>query len=126
VSRSPIIQHLSQFLVGYPGVLDGIGRVGVAELPLNRRDIVGFLDEVPAHGVTDVTGRMTLDAGQAAHFVEHRIDHPGVETTIAVGGGGCGKKQRRRFPFFKISGSFFSLSKFLNRKPSPLINRSGN
>jgi len=30
--RSPIIQRLSHFLVGDPGVLDGVGRIGVAEL----------------------------------------------------------------------------------------------
>ena len=82
-------------MVGDPGVLDGIGRVGVAELSLNRRDIAGFLDEVPAHGVAGVMGRMALDAGQAACLVEHRIDHPGVETTVAVGVGGRRKKQRR-------------------------------
>jgi hypothetical protein len=33
-------------LVGDPGVLDGIGRVGVAEMSLNRRDIASFLYEV--------------------------------------------------------------------------------
>ena len=77
------------------GVLDGIGRVGVAELPLNRGDIAGFLDEVPAHGVAGVMGRMALDTGQAADLVEHRVDHPGVETTVAVGVGGCRYKQRR-------------------------------
>ena len=61
----------------------------MAELPLNRRDIAGFLYEVPPHGVVPgVMGRVTLDAGQAAHFLEHRIDHPGVETTVAVGVGG--------------------------------------
>ena len=32
-------------------------------------------------------GRVTLDAGQAAYLVEHRIDHPGVESTVAVGVG---------------------------------------
>jgi len=86
-------------LVGDPGVLDGIGRIGVTELSLNRHDIAGFLDEMPA-------GRrgacVALDAGQAAYLVEHRIDHPGVETTVAVGVGGRRKKQRRRAPFFKI------------------------
>ncbi len=30
LSKSPIIQRLSQLLVGDPGVLDGIGRLGVA------------------------------------------------------------------------------------------------
>jgi len=88
-------------LVGDPGVLDGIGRVGVAELSLNRRDIAGFLDGVPAHGMADVMGRVTLDAGQAAYLVEHRIDHPGVETAVAVGVGDRRKKQRRRFSFLK-------------------------
>ncbi len=77
----PIIQRLSQLLVGDPGVLDGVGRVGVAELSLNRRDIAGFLDEVPAHGV----GGVALDAGQGAHFFEHRVDHSGVESTVAGG-----------------------------------------
>ena len=57
----------------------------MTELSLNRRDIAGFLDEVPAHGVAGVMGGATLDAGQAADRVEHRIDHPGVETTVAVG-----------------------------------------
>ena len=52
----PIIQSLSQFLVGDTGVLDRIGLVGVAQLPLNRCDIAGFLNEVPAHGVAGVMG----------------------------------------------------------------------
>jgi hypothetical protein len=38
---------------------------------------------------------MALDAGQAAHLVEQRIDHPGIEMTVAVGVGGRRKKQRR-------------------------------
>ncbi len=42
LSRLPIIQRLSQFPGGDPGVLDGIGCVCVAELSLNRRDIAGF------------------------------------------------------------------------------------
>jgi hypothetical protein len=74
-------------LVGDPDVLNGIGRVGVTELSLNRCDIPGFPDEVPAHGMAGVMGRVTFDAGQAAYFVEHRVDHPGVETTVAVGVG---------------------------------------
>jgi len=44
-------------------------------------------------------GRVILDTGQTAHFIEHRIDHPGVETDVGVGG--RRKKQRRRFPFLK-------------------------
>ncbi len=67
----------------------------MAELSLNRCDIAGFLDKVPAHGVAGVMGRVTFDAGQTAYLVEHRIDHPGVETTVAVGVGGRRKKQRR-------------------------------
>jgi len=74
-------------LVGDPGVLNGIGRVGVTELSLNRCNIPSFPDEVPAHGMAGVMGRVTFDAGQAAYFVEHRVDHPGVETTVAVGVG---------------------------------------
>jgi hypothetical protein len=74
-------------LVGDPDVLNGIGRVGVTELSLNRCDIPSFPDEVPAHGMAGVMGRVTFDAGQAAYFVEHRVDHPGVETTVAVGVG---------------------------------------
>lgn len=107
MKRSLIIQRLSQFLVGDPGVLDGIGRVGVAELSLNRCDVAGLLDEVPAHGVAGVMGRVALDAGKAAYLVEHGIDHPRVEPAVAVGVGGCGKKQRRRLPFFIFGGSFF-------------------
>jgi len=57
------------------------------ELSLNRCDIAGFLYEVPAHGMAGVMGGVTLDAGQAAYFLEHRIDHPGLETTVAVGVG---------------------------------------
>jgi hypothetical protein len=45
---------------------------------MNRRDIAGFLDEVPYNCVAGVMGHVTLDAGQAAYFVEHRIDHPGI------------------------------------------------
>jgi len=43
-------------LVGDSGVLDGVGRVGVTELSLNRLDTAGVLDEVPSHGVADVMG----------------------------------------------------------------------
>ncbi len=39
--------------------------VGVTELPLNRRDIAGFLNEVAG-----VMERVTLDAGQTAYLVE--------------------------------------------------------
>ena len=41
MSSSPIIQRLSQFLVNDPGLLDGIGRVGVTELTLYCDDIAG-------------------------------------------------------------------------------------
>ena len=44
----------------------------MAELSLNCGDIAGFLNEVPAHGVAGVMGRVALDAGQAAYLVEHR------------------------------------------------------
>ena len=46
----------------------------MAELPLNRCDIAGFHYEVPPHGMPGVMGRVTLDAGKAAHFVEHCIE----------------------------------------------------
>jgi hypothetical protein len=59
----------------------------VAELALYCSDVSGFFYEVPAHGVASVMGGVTLDAGQAAHSVEHRVDHPGVETAVAVGVG---------------------------------------
>ncbi len=49
----------------------------MTKLPLNRGDIAGFLDELPAHGVAGVMRRVALDTGQAADLVEHRIDHPG-------------------------------------------------
>ena len=53
---SCLFQH-RKFFVGDPGVLDGIGRVGVAEPSLNLGDITGFIDEVPAHGVAGVMWR---------------------------------------------------------------------
>ena len=56
----------------------------MTELYLNHCNITGFLNEVPAYGMAGVMGRVTFDAGQAAYFVEHRVDHPGVETTVAV------------------------------------------
>ena len=56
----------------------------MAELPLNSCDIAGFLNEVPAHGMAGVMGRVTLDAGQNADLFEHRMDHAGVETTVAL------------------------------------------
>jgi len=61
----------------------------VAELSLNLRDVTGFLDEVPAHGMAGVMGRVNLNEGQTAHFAEHRIDYPGVETTFSLGVGDC-------------------------------------
>lgn len=106
-SESPIIQRVNQLLVGDPGVLDGIGRIGVTELSLNCCDIAGFLYEVPAHGTAGVMRRVTFDVGQAAYLVEHRVDHSGIQPAAAVGVGGRRKKQRRWFPFLKIDGSFF-------------------
>jgi hypothetical protein len=58
---------------------------------------------VPSHGVAGVMGRVTLDAGQAAHLVEHCIDHPGVETTVAVGVG-CRRKKQRRYRTYRLWG----------------------
>jgi len=43
---------------------------------MNCRDIACFLYEVPTHGVAGVMGRVTLDAGQAADLVEHRMEKP--------------------------------------------------
>ena len=55
LSRSPLIQCFSYLLVDHSGVLDGIGRVGVSELPLNRGDIAGFLyDEGIREQVEDI------------------------------------------------------------------------
>jgi hypothetical protein len=56
----------------------------VAELSLNCDDIAGSLYQVPPHGVAGVMWSMALDAGQAAYLLPHRIDHPEVETTVAV------------------------------------------
>ena len=56
----------------------------MAELSLNRYDIFSFLDEVSAHGMPGIMERVTLEASQVAHFTEDRIDHPEVETTVAV------------------------------------------
>lgn len=75
-------------MVGVPGVLSRPSRVGVTKLSLDRSDIAGFLNNASAHGVVGVMGRVTLDAGQPAQFVEHGIDHPEVETTFSVGVGG--------------------------------------
>jgi len=52
---------------------------------MNCRDIACFLYEVPTHGVAGVMGRVAFDTGQAVDLVEHRIDHPRVEPTVAVG-----------------------------------------
>jgi len=54
---------------------------------LNRGDISGFLNEVPTHGVAGVIRHVALNVGQAAYIVPYRIDHSGVETTVAVGVG---------------------------------------
>ena len=59
----------------------------MTELSLNRCNIAGFLNEVSAHGVAGVMRGMALDTGQVARLIEHRIDHPCVETTVAVGVG---------------------------------------
>ena len=67
------MQSISQLLVSDSGVLNRVDRVGVTELSLNRRDIAGFLDEVPAHGVAGGMGRVVLDAGQTADLIEHRV-----------------------------------------------------
>ena len=57
----------------------------MTELSLNCSDAAGFIDKMPAYGVGRVMGRMALDAGQVAYLVEYRIDHSGVETTVAMG-----------------------------------------
>jgi hypothetical protein len=74
-------------LVGDPGVLNRVGCAGVAELPLNCCDIAGYIYKVSAQGVFSVMGRVALDAGRVAYFVEHRIYHPGIQPTVAVGVG---------------------------------------
>ncbi len=56
----------------------------MAELPLNGCDISGFLNEVSAHGMAGVMGRVTLDAGQAAHLIENRVGHPGIKSAVTV------------------------------------------
>ena len=68
-SRSPIIQRVSQLMVGDLGVLDGISRDGVTELSLNHRDIASVVNEVPAHGMAGVMGCVALDAVLAAFLV---------------------------------------------------------
>jgi hypothetical protein len=50
---------------------------------------------VLAHGVAGVIGRVTLDPGKAACLAKHRIDHLGIEPTVALNVGiskliGCG------------------------------------
>ena len=70
----PIIHSLCQLLVGDPGVLNRLGCVGVAELPLNRCDIAGFLYVVPAHGMVGAMRSVSPYPGQTAHFVEHCIE----------------------------------------------------
>jgi hypothetical protein len=45
----------------------------VTQLPLNRRDIAGVLDEVPSHGVVGVMGSMALDAGQAVYLLLNTV-----------------------------------------------------
>jgi len=52
----PIIQCLSQLLVGDPGILHRIRRIGVPELPLHGGNVAGLIDKVPAHGVPGVMG----------------------------------------------------------------------
>ena len=49
----------------------------MTELSLNRCDIAGLLDKVPALGVAGFVGSMALDAGKAAHFVDHCVDLSG-------------------------------------------------
>jgi len=72
-------------LVGDPGVLNRIGRVGVAELSLDSGDISGFLDEVPTHGMAGVMGGVASYSGQITNFIPHRIDDPGIQPTVAMG-----------------------------------------
>jgi hypothetical protein len=86
-SRSPIIQCVIQPLVGDPGVLDGIGRVGLAELSLIRRDVAGFLNQMSAHGVADVMSRVPPYPGQLTDFAPNCIYHPGIQSTVAEGVG---------------------------------------
>ena len=60
----------------------------MTELPLNRRNIAGFLDEVPTHAMAGVMKRVAPYPGQFANLIPNRVDHLRVETTVAVGIGG--------------------------------------
>ena len=40
----PIIQSVIQFLLGYPGILHRISRIGVPELPLHGCNVSGLLN----------------------------------------------------------------------------------
>ena len=64
----------------------------MTELSLNRCDIAGFLDEVPAHGVAGVMGRVAPYPGQLANLIPNRIDHLRIQPAIAVDDGGWQKE----------------------------------
>lgn len=91
----------------------------MAKLALDGSQVAGFFNQVLAHGVAGIMGRVALDASQTTYLIEHRIDHPGVETTVAVGVGCRRKKQRRRFPFLNIGGSLFGHIIFDRGHPLP-------
>ena len=49
--------------------------VGVTEVPFNRRNIAGFLDEVPTHAMAGVMKRVAPYPGQFANLIPNRVDH---------------------------------------------------
>ena len=67
----------------------------MAELSLNRGDITGFIDEVPAHGVAGVVGRELVEPARQGR----RHHDPGSDLRVhllhhqAVGATGSAKRQ---------------------------------
>ena len=59
----------------------------MTELSLNRGDIAGFLDEVPAHGVAGVVRGVAFNSSQPADLIPGGVDHLRVQSAVAVGVG---------------------------------------
>jgi hypothetical protein len=98
LSKSPIIQCVSQFLLVDSGVLDGIGRVSVPEFPLHWGNISGLTDKVSAHGMSGVMGRVAPTPLNSQTSFQTVFDHP--------------QKQRPRLSIFKTE---YRISNFEGR-----------
>ena len=79
----PLVYDLLQLGVGDAGVLEGVGGVLVAELPLHGGDVAGLTHDVPPHRVAGGVGGLPLHLRPAAGLVPDGVDDLGRQAAGA-------------------------------------------